>query len=232
MVPVSARVTELRLNANNVDCVLEKSDNYPSNWREGLDDIPDPVLAQFKKLVPRKQLPSADYVILCTGLRADFRCYCVDPKGVDASNSIQQQAAIAQTLKLVGATGTAAQAFVDNSAVTKEMVPTFKERKQEVCVRIFFSFFLFFFIGFFFFFFSRFPFLSFSSNSSFILHLSSFVFFMQVRQDANSRQVSKGVDDHCVRHEKGSQDPRWPTHRRKHATRYLLRRSERWKLLH
>ena len=47
MVPVSARVAELRLNANTVDCVLEKSRNYPSNWREGLDDIPDAVLAQL-----------------------------------------------------------------------------------------------------------------------------------------------------------------------------------------
>ena len=172
MVPVSARVTELRLNANTVDCVLEKSENYPSNWREGLDDIPDPVLAQFKKLVPRKQLPSADYVILCTGLRADFRCYCVDPKGVDASNSIQQQAAIAQTLKLVGATGTAAQAFVDNSAVTKEMVPEFKERKQEVCVRIFFHFFYFFSLAFFFFLTLSFPFIF----IELILHPSSFIF--------------------------------------------------------
>ena len=137
MVPVSARVTELRLNANTVDCVLEKSRNYPSNWREGLDDIPDAVLAQFQRLVPRDQLPSADYLILCTGLRADFRCYCVDPKGVDARNSIQQKAAIAQKLKLVGATETAAQAFVDNSEVTIKMVPTFEKREQEVCVEIF-----------------------------------------------------------------------------------------------
>ena len=72
MVPVSARVTELRLNENTVDCVLEKSRNYPSNWREGLDDIPDAVLAQFQRLVPRDQLPSADYVILCTGFELIF----------------------------------------------------------------------------------------------------------------------------------------------------------------
>jgi hypothetical protein len=126
LVPVSARVTALRLHPHTVDCVLESSNNYPKNWSGALTDIPEAVLAQFQRLVPSNTIENADYVILCTGLRADFRCYSLAP-------IIQQQAIAAQTRQLVGTKGTAALAFVDNKQITTTIVPTFDQQKG-VCV--------------------------------------------------------------------------------------------------
>ena len=71
-------------------------------------------------------MPDADFVVLCTGLRADFRCYS------RLGGAIQRAAVRAQGLPLVGAGETAAKAFVDSDVVTRMEVPVFAKSNQDV----------------------------------------------------------------------------------------------------